>query len=346
MKLTIIYLLPIVIYFFNSFLKKNSLLLNYTGEKHQKFVIKEKIPLSGGTILLICFFFIFLNNFFLSLCLILMFSLGLSADLKILNSPKLRFLLQLIILFAFTYFLDLEIKNTRIIFLDFIMTNKFFSYSFVVFCILILVNGTNFIDGLNTNVLGYYLIVSFFIYSLELYEQLTIAKFTWICWIFCLFILYWFNFFKKLFIGDSGSYFLGLFYSYILIGIYSTNSAISPFFIVLLLWYPCFEILFSIVRKINFNRSPLRPDNKHLHQVLFIFIKKITKRKKLDPNTISANIINLYNLIILYLGSLDIYNSQYQIFLILVNLIFYVFTYLRIVNNINKISITSLKKKV
>ena len=36
--------------------------------------------------------------------------LGLSSDLKVLNSPKFRFLLQLIILFGSIYFLNLEIK--------------------------------------------------------------------------------------------------------------------------------------------------------------------------------------------------------------------------------------------
>ena len=33
-----------------------------------------------------------------------------------------------------------------------------FNYIFVTFCILIILNGTNFTDGLNTLVIGYYLI--------------------------------------------------------------------------------------------------------------------------------------------------------------------------------------------
>ena len=41
-----------------------------------------------------------------------------------------------------------------------------------------------------------------------------------------------------MFIGDSGSYLLGFVVSLFLIIIYSKNSSISSFFIVLLLWYP------------------------------------------------------------------------------------------------------------
>ena len=225
------------------------------------------------------------------------------------------------------------------------LTYKAINIIFTTFCVLIVINGSNFIDGLNGLVIGYYLIILTILFNSDLNIDLYFESNMLINFAVVLTILLVANFFNKVFLGDNGSYLIGFLFSIYLIRIHQINTGISPYFIILLLWYPCFEILFSIVRKINFNRSPLRPDNKHLHQVLFIFIKKITKRKKLDPNTISANIINLYNLIILYLGSLDIYNSQYQIFLILVNLIFYVFTYLRIVNNINKISITSLKKK-
>ena len=338
MKYTFILLLPLAVYLVNSFLRKNSLLLNFTGEKHQKFVIKEKVPLSGGFVLLISYFFIFFNyDINLSFYLLLIFCLGLFSDLNFISSPKIRFLFQLIILCTFVYFFKLEINNTRIIILDKMMENNFFSYFFVIFCVLILVNGTNFIDGLNTNVLGYYLILSIFILNQDFYNLLEMDKFQWITWIYCLAVLYIFNLFKQLFIGDGGAYLIGLFYSFLVIKIFAVNSLISPFYIILLLWYPCFEILFSIFRKINFNRSPLYPDNKHLHQILYVLFKKYFKIKNIDPNSFSANIINSYNLIIIFLGSLDIYNSQYQIILILFNIILYVFIYLRILNKIYKI---------
>ena len=71
--------------------------------------------------------------------------------------------------------------------------------------------------------------------------------------------------------GDNGAYSLGFLIGFILIEIYNSNKEISPYFIVLLLWYPCFEILFSIIRKILFKINPLKPDTGHLHQKLFVF---------------------------------------------------------------------------
>ena len=89
-----------------------------------------------------------------------------------------------------------------------------------------------------------------------------------------LIVLAIFNYKNYLFLGDNGSYLLGFFYSITLIDFYDINQSISPFFIILLLWYPSFEILFSILRKFILGRSPLKPDNLHLHHLLFNFFKK------------------------------------------------------------------------
>ena len=81
-----------------------------------------------------------------------------------------------------------------------------------------------------------------------------------------------------------------------------------PFFI-LLLWYPCFENLFSIIRKFNFK-------NLQLVQIINIcinyclFLKKKLNFKNKFINNFSSTIINLYNLIIFYLASFDIFNSR------------------------------------
>ena len=50
----------------------------------------------------------------------------------------------------------LQIYSTKIYFLDLILENIWISFFFTTFCILIAINGTNFIDGLNGLVLGYY----------------------------------------------------------------------------------------------------------------------------------------------------------------------------------------------
>ena len=42
------FLLIILIYLLNNFIKKNKLLLNTTGDLHQNLTSKKKIPLTGG----------------------------------------------------------------------------------------------------------------------------------------------------------------------------------------------------------------------------------------------------------------------------------------------------------
>ena len=89
-----------------------------------------------------------------------------------------------------------------------------------------------------------------------------------------------------MYLGDSGSYLIGVSIGSLLILIYKEISFISPFFIVLLLWYPCFENLFSIIRKKKFNLSPLNADNKHLHHLLFYYLNTKYNFTKLSSNNI------------------------------------------------------------
>jgi len=331
MKYLYIFLLPIIIYLINSLLKKKSLLMNYSGEIHQKFTIKENIPLSGGILILSSFYLYFYDySDVFNLHLFLIFLLGLLADLKIIKSAQKRFIFQIIILYLFIDFMDMSIIDTRILHLDKLLTDPIFNNLFVLFCVLIVVNGTNFIDGLNTNVLGYYIIVSLILYKINFFYILDLSSSQWVGWIMCLAIFYFFNLFKLLFIGDNGAYVLGLIYSYLLIHLYNIDQNISPFFIILLLWYPCFEILFSIIRKFKLNKSPIKPDNNHFHQLIFLYFKDSLKLKTLISNNLGANVINLYNFIILYIGSLSVRDTQFQIILIILNVLVYVFVYIKL----------------
>tara|TARA_B110000977_G_scaffold31026_1_gene40993 strand:+ start:4078 stop:5112 length:1035 start_codon:yes stop_codon:yes gene_type:complete len=322
---------PIIVITLNYFLKKFSLLLSYTGERHQRFVEQDTVPMSGGLILLISFLFYF-NNFInhLQIYFVLIFLIGFFSDIKLMSSPIKRFILQVLLVSIFIFSQDIQIVYTRFIILDQFLEYKFFSYIFVAFCMMILINGTNFIDGLNTLVLGYYLIISAAIIKSGIISELNIATEDFFYWVIILLLLYIFNLFKKIFIGDGGSYLLGFIYSFLLILAYTANQEISPFFIVLLLWYPCFENLFSIVRKYRLNKSPINPDAKHFHQLLFFYIKSKYLLKNTLSNSMSANIINLYNALIFFIGTQNITNTQLQISLLLGSVFLYIYLYLKL----------------
>ena len=145
-----------------------------------------------------------------------------------------------------------------------------------------------------------------------------------------LFILFLLNLFKKSFMGDTGSYILSFFYGYLLIKIYVDYQIFSPFFVILLLWYPCFENLFSVLRKFQLKKSPIKPDNNHFHHLLFFYLKKRYKLKSIFANNYGSLIILLYNSIVFIFGLQNISNTQYQIILIVLNILIYCAIYFKL----------------
>ena len=321
------------IFLINNFFKKKSILLNDTGDFHQRLTTKSKVPLSGGIYLIIIYLITFWNQpLIYSFFIFAIFFIGLVSDLIILKSPNLRFVIQTFIILLFIVFNNIEIHNTRIYSLDFLIDNKIINYFFVTFCILIIVNGTNFMDGVNTLAIGYFSLVGFVIFFLNFDSliDLNLDADSLLIWLLFGLIIYLFNFFNNLYLGDSGSYLLGMIYSSFLINIYFKNQSISPFFIILLLWYPAFENLFSIIRKYLLGKNPLKPDKNHLHQLIYFFLKKKYNFKDKYINTITGQLINFYNLVIFVFAMQDISNTQFQILLLLFSIFVYLLFYLKL----------------
>ena len=309
----------------NRILIKKRLFLNFQGDNHQKFISSKNIPLSGGLILIFTsYYYINLLNF---TYVFFIFCIGFLSDIKKINSPKFRFIIQTLIVFGVVYFSSITVPETKIIFLDQLLTNNTFRIFFSIFCILIVINGCNFIDGVNTSLIGYCLIVSLSLYYLDL-NGVEISKivdfYNLIPILLAIFIL---NFFNKLYLGDGGSYFLGLLFSICLINTYQINNNISPYFVVCLLWYPAFENLFSILRKKKLSRSPLNPDTNHLHQIIFLYLKKNFNIKNIYLNTATGMIINIYNLTCIAIATQFYSHSKIQILIITFNIIVYIFLY-------------------
>ena len=325
--------IPLLILILNFLFNKKNLLQSLTEDKHQKFVEKKNIPLTGGIVIILSSLFIINFKFqIFYFIFIFIFIIGLLSDIKYLKSAKKRFLLQILTIFLFVVYYDLSISNVRVFFIDFFLEYKFFSYIFVSFCLLIVVNGSNFIDGLNGLILGYYSTIIIVILHLGLAENFYNLESFLINYLIVLIYLLIFNFMNKLYLGDSGSYFLGLASGVLLIILYNNVENISPFFIVLLLWYPCFENLFSILRKYKFSSSPLKADNKHFHQLLFNYLKKKFNHSNLFTNNLSSILINLFNIIIFFIASKDIFNSRLQISLIFLSILIYGYLYFKLFN--------------
>ena len=113
MSYLIIILAPLLIHLVSKFLENNSILLNYSGDAHQKFVTKNKIPLSGGFFIFLYFTILFDNQIHFIIFLFLIFILGSFSDLKIFDSPKIRLLFQVSILFFFYFFNRINFRKYK-----------------------------------------------------------------------------------------------------------------------------------------------------------------------------------------------------------------------------------------
>ena len=55
---------------------------------------------------------------------------------------------------------------------------------------------------------------------------------------------------------------------------YYQQNNLSPWYVLTMLSYPVFEVIFSVFRKLRIRRSPLKPDDLHLHMVIHKRVKK------------------------------------------------------------------------
>ena len=324
-----ILLLIFLIFLINFFLKKKDILLNNTGQIHQSYNQKYQVPLSGGLVILIYIFYNFeLFNLTLIFYLTIFFILGLLADLNLIKSPTFRFLTQILLLIFLLIHLKVQIYDIRINWINDLLQYQYFNIFFVLLCFLVLINGTNFIDGNNGISLGYYLIIFSLMLTLINDEIIIYDKNFFISFLIVLFVLLIFNLLNRLYIGDSGAYLLSVFSGYILIDIINQNQNLSPYFIVNIFWYPAFEILFSLIRKIKYKYSPLKPDTKHLHQLLFFYYSKKVRLSKSFLNSITGISVNIFNGLILFFASMNLNNTKIQLAFILLSLTIYITVYL------------------
>ena len=192
------------------------------------------------------------------------------------------------------------IENTGIGFLNRFLEIDIFALFFVCLCFLFIINGSNLIDGYNGLLSIHTLIILINLFFINYFGGNNDLAFFIFCVILIIAVFLKYNFPKaNLFLGDSGSYFVGTFIAISAIKTSIANPTISPFYFCILLFYLFFEVFFSFIRKISREKmSPLFPDKKHLHMLIYkYFIKK--SKNTLKSNYYVSVVINLIYLILI-----------------------------------------------
>jgi len=227
---------------------------------------------------------------------------------------------------------SLEIKSFGVSFLDYYLSTPIPNFIFTILTLSMLINAFNIIDGFNGLLSGFSIIIlaSIAYLSFSLGEALVYdLSVTLLLAVIGFFIL---NFpYGKIFLGDSGAYFLGMIIGFLLITI-SRNPEVSTWFALAVVIYPVYEIFFSIVRKKLFFNSPAtQPDSFHLHML----VHKNLINCKLFNNKIFCNsftsiiiwILSLFSII----PSLLWYDNSLVLFIVcLIFMVIYTVLYLKL----------------
>jgi len=255
--------------------------------------------------LLILFLYLFLSKQiiyydYLSFCTFF-FILGLTDDLKFNLMPKLRLILMIFFLIILVISNNFYIKNTGIEFLNRFLEIDIFALFFISLCFLFIINGSNLIDGYNGLLSIHAIIILINLFFVNYFGGSSDLALLIFCMILIIAIFLKYNFPRaKLFLGDSGSYLLGVFIAISVIKTSIANPLVSPFYFCILLFYLFFEVFFSFIRKIvREKRSPLFPDNKHLHMLVYKYLFKKNNNKSKSNYSVALILNSIYLVMII-----------------------------------------------
>ena len=258
-----------------------------------------------------------------------LFLVGFLDDLKINIKPLKKLLAMIFLLFAIIYFMPIKILNIDIPFLTSFMTNHLFSSIFVLLCLLFIINGANLIDGFNGLLTINLIIINIILTYININNQNFEFSILIISQIIILFSFLLFNFpTAKIFLGDSGAYTMGAITGLNTIITNNLNPKISSFFFCTLLFYLFFEVFFSFLRKLTQKKSPIYPDNQHLHMLSFYKISNIYGKNK--GNYINSIIINLLYLALIIPGLYLLNDPQLSRYWFFILLLIYLIIYSRL----------------
>ena len=240
----------------------------------ERKIHRKPTPILGGLIcfvLLLNFYLItyfyeghFLNFEYLVISSVLFF-IGIYDDSRDLNA-----ILKLILGGLCFYFFLINFTNFNLIYLNIMSLNILintgkFSTIFTILCLLLLINASNMIDGINGLFIGVNTMLFIYLFYTYGFDGNFIFSI-----IFILLLSFYFNFKGVYFMGDSGVYLISSIYGLSLIEAYHSASSslksIEEIFILLII--PGLDMFRLFLERILNKKNPFKPDRNHFHHLL------------------------------------------------------------------------------
>tara|TARA_A100001015_G_C15040862_1_gene739567 strand:+ start:1639 stop:2673 length:1035 start_codon:yes stop_codon:yes gene_type:complete len=307
-----------ILFFLIIFKNKFSFIIDDVRDDERKIHSKQIIKVGGLTFLSLSLILLFIENFILIQIIISSFIfllIGFYADINQNFSSYLRLILSTVIILIFMSVNNLVILNVDLTQINNILiTYSAISIFFTLICLLIIINGLNFIDGNHGLMLGASIIMLMNI-LLSLNDKSNEIELMLIATIIVLSILFLFNVISSNIIaGDTGAYFMGFMIGSVCIYI-NDLKLINPFHIACILFYPVMEVVVSSIRRVFFyKKNPFYPDSMHMHSIIF---KKLKGRyiKKNEANVDQLNFLTSV-IILTYLVVVSVFifmSSNYHV---------------------------------
>lgn len=208
----------------------------------------------------------------LLICALPAFAMGFLEDITKRIGVKTRLLATALSAVLAGYLLNAWIDSLQILGLDSLMHHyPWLAIAFTCFAVAGVANAFNIIDGYNglSGMVGLIILGGISYVAFQLGDHaIMIAAFSMMGAI--LGFLMW-NYPRGLiFLGDGGAYLIGFWVAELSVLLTVRHEEVSKWFPLLLCFYPIFETLFTIYRRMVISRShPGMPDASHLHQIIY-----------------------------------------------------------------------------
>lgn len=276
--------------------------------------------------------------FIFFLCSAPCFLIGLTEDITKTIGVKLRLIFTAISAAIGIYLLDGLIYGVDLPIIDDLLKLQWFGYLFTIFAITGISNAYNIVDGLNGlagmtgvfSLMGVYYVAYLFGDNYIMFiAQILIAS---ILGFLAL------NYPKgKIFLGDAGAYLIGFCSGFLSLLLVNRHAEISPWFALLLNFYPIFETLYSIFRrKFQSKKVSTAPDAEHFHSLVYFWFKqqsqnKASLKKNIEPlwinNAKASTVLWALPILCAIPASLFFYNSTILKLFVLLFCVTYILIY-------------------